>query len=83
MTESDAVDGAHSAASGSRATYASTTVCLLTSRRRAGSCYLISSGGAVRTSHPATLTPPTIKSVTSVAYVLYDLARGHDEGDLL
>jgi hypothetical protein len=50
---------------GSRTTYTSTTVCLLTSRRRAGSCYLIFSGGAVRISRPATLTPPTIKSVTS------------------
>src|SRR5215831_10120089 len=50
---------------GSRTTYTSTTVCLLTSRRRAGSCYLIFSGGAVRISRRATLTPPTIKSVTS------------------
>ena len=37
---------------GSRTTYTSTTVCLLTSRRRAGSCYLIFSGGAVRISRP-------------------------------
>src|SRR5215469_15244581 len=38
---------------------------LLTSRRRVGSCCLIFSGGAVRISRPAILTPPTIKSVTS------------------
>src|SRR5262245_39612095 len=49
----------------SRTTYTFTTVCLLTSRRRAGSCYLIFSGGAVRISRSATLTPPTIKLVTS------------------
>ena len=40
-------------------------LCLLTSRRRAGLCYLIFSGGAVRINRPATLTLPTIKSVTS------------------
>src|SRR5262249_48533274 len=50
---------------GSRPTSTSTAVCLLTSRRRAGSCYLIFSGGAVRISRPDTLTPPTIKLVTS------------------
>src|SRR5215831_18626685 len=50
---------------GSRTTYTSTTVCLLTCRRRAGSCYLIFSGGAVRISRTATLLPLTIKSVTS------------------
>src|SRR5262249_4856720 len=32
---------------------------------RGGSCYLIFSGGAVRISRPAILTPPTIKSLTS------------------
>src|SRR6478672_6976341 len=44
---------------GSRTTYTSTTVCLLTSRRRVGSCYLIFSGGAVR------ISCPVIKLVTS------------------
>ena len=50
---------------GSRTTSTSTIACCLISRRRAGSCYLIFSGGAVRTSRPATLTRQTIKSVTS------------------
>src|SRR4029453_63830 len=39
----------------SRTTYTCTTVCLLTSRRRAGSCYSIFSGGAVRISRPLPL----------------------------
>src|SRR5262245_27063990 len=49
---------------GSPTTYTSATVWSLTSRRHAESFSLISSGGAVRISHPAILIPPPIKSVT-------------------